>query len=198
MSEANKSLMLSEAEIIEAINSDSLISVSLGAGQPQKNVKMSTLATVAAGLFPTVNYSDKGVATPTMYSMASRKISGNNSSRKWIKLCSVVRYEGYLSSGLIEVSGGSNYVSPPSLVYISFSNQSVGSVAKNTIHSPGTELSCSFGYNYSDDGTLNIYMYTAAYNSHIYLRVVNEYVPNTIKVSGEILSSEPSGITLLQ
>ena len=152
----------------------------------------------AAGLFPTVNYSDKGVATPTMYSMASRKISGNNSSRKWIKLCSVVRYEGYLSSGLIEVSGGSNYVSPPSLVYISFSNQSVGSVAKNTIHSPGTELSCSFGYNYSDDGTLNIYMYTAAYNSHIYLRVVNEYVPNTIKVSGEILSSEPSGITLLQ
>ncbi len=61
MSEANKSLMLSEAEIIEAINSDSLISVSLGAGQPQKNVKMSTLATVAAGimsnngLFPFVN-----------------------------------------------------------------------------------------------------------------------------------------------
>ena len=51
MSETNKSLMLSEAEIIEAINSDSLISVSLGAGQPQKNVKMSTLATVAAGLF---------------------------------------------------------------------------------------------------------------------------------------------------
>lgn len=50
MSEANKSLMLSEAEIIEAINSDSLISVSLGAGQPQKNVKMSTLATVAAGI----------------------------------------------------------------------------------------------------------------------------------------------------
>ena len=50
MSEANKSLMLSEAEIIEAINSDSLISVSLGAGQPQKNVKLSTLASVVAGL----------------------------------------------------------------------------------------------------------------------------------------------------
>lgn len=50
MSEANKSLMLSEAEIIEAINSDSLISVSLGAGLPQKNVKMSTLASVAAEL----------------------------------------------------------------------------------------------------------------------------------------------------
>ena len=52
MAETNKSQMLSEAEIIEAINQDSLISVSLGAGQPQKNVKMSTLASVAAGLFP--------------------------------------------------------------------------------------------------------------------------------------------------
>ncbi len=50
MAETNKSQMLSEAEIIEAINKDSLISVSLGAGQPQKNVKMSTLASVAAGL----------------------------------------------------------------------------------------------------------------------------------------------------
>ena len=50
MAETNKSQMLSEAEIIEAINQDSLISVSLGAGQPQKNVKMSTLASVAAGL----------------------------------------------------------------------------------------------------------------------------------------------------
>jgi len=42
--------LMSEAEIIEAINADSLISVSLGAGQPQKNVKMSTLASVAAEL----------------------------------------------------------------------------------------------------------------------------------------------------
>ena len=50
MAETNKSQMMSEAEIIEAINADSLISVSLGAGQPQKNVKMSTLASVAAGL----------------------------------------------------------------------------------------------------------------------------------------------------
>ena len=50
MAETNKSQLMSEAEIIEAINADSLISVSLGAGQPQKNVKMSTLASVAAGL----------------------------------------------------------------------------------------------------------------------------------------------------
>ena len=50
MAETNKSKLMSEAEIIEAINSDSLVSVSLGAGQPQKNVKLSTLASVVAGL----------------------------------------------------------------------------------------------------------------------------------------------------
>ena len=50
MAETNKSKMMSEAEIIEAINSDSLVSVSLGAGQPQKNVKISTLASVVAGI----------------------------------------------------------------------------------------------------------------------------------------------------
>lgn len=55
MAETNKSQMLSEAEIIEAINQDSLISVSLGAGQPQKNVKMSTLASVAAELIKNSN-----------------------------------------------------------------------------------------------------------------------------------------------
>lgn len=50
MAETNKSKMMSEAEIIEAINSDSLVSVSLGAGQAQKNVKLSTLASVVAEL----------------------------------------------------------------------------------------------------------------------------------------------------
>lgn len=50
MAETNKSKMMSEAEIIEAINSDSLVSVSLGSGQPQKNVKLSTLASVVAGI----------------------------------------------------------------------------------------------------------------------------------------------------
>ena len=54
MAETNKSQLMSEAEIIEAINANSLISVSLGAGQPQKNVKMSTLASVAAGLIPSL------------------------------------------------------------------------------------------------------------------------------------------------
>lgn len=54
MAETNKSKLMSEAEIIEAINSDSLVSVSLGAGQPQKNVKMSTLASVVAGLMDCV------------------------------------------------------------------------------------------------------------------------------------------------
>ena len=49
MAETNKSKMMSEAEIIEAINADTLVSVSLGEGQPQKNVKLSTLASVVAG-----------------------------------------------------------------------------------------------------------------------------------------------------
>lgn len=50
MAETNKSQLISEAELIEAINADSIISVSLGAGQPQKNVKLSTLASVVAEL----------------------------------------------------------------------------------------------------------------------------------------------------
>ena len=50
MAETNKSKMMSEAEIIEAINADTLVSVSLGEGQPQKNVKLSTLASVVAGV----------------------------------------------------------------------------------------------------------------------------------------------------
>lgn len=50
MAEQNKSQLISEAELIEAINADSIISVSLGAGQPQKNVKLSTLASVVAGI----------------------------------------------------------------------------------------------------------------------------------------------------
>ena len=67
MSESNKSQMLSEAEIIEAINADSLVSVSMGAGQPQKNVKMSTLASVAAGLI--------GEATPERAGLMPRSMS---------------------------------------------------------------------------------------------------------------------------
>ena len=67
MAETNKSQMLSEAEIIEAINRDSLISVSLGAGQPQKNVKMSTLASVAAGLIGEANLSHRGLMPSGLY-----------------------------------------------------------------------------------------------------------------------------------
>mgnify|MGYP003532072404 FL=1 len=50
MAETNKSQMLSEAELIEAINANTLVSISLGKGQPQKNVTLSTLATVVAGI----------------------------------------------------------------------------------------------------------------------------------------------------
>ena len=40
MAEENKSQLISEAELLEAINEDTLVSISLGAGQPQKNVKL--------------------------------------------------------------------------------------------------------------------------------------------------------------
>lgn len=61
MAETNKSKMMSEAEIIEAINSDSLVSVSLGSGKPQKNVKLSTLASVVAGLIGNASMSKGGI-----------------------------------------------------------------------------------------------------------------------------------------
>ena len=67
MAETNKSQMMSEAEIIEAINADSLISVSLEAGQPQKNVKMSTLASVAAGLMSIATIDNKGLQSALNY-----------------------------------------------------------------------------------------------------------------------------------
>lgn len=75
MSEANKSLMLSEAEIIEAINSDSLISVSLGAGQPQKNVKMSTLATVAAGMIGIAGLDNNGLMPEGLYARKGNAVN---------------------------------------------------------------------------------------------------------------------------
>ena len=61
MAEENKSQLISEAELIEAINADSIISVSLGAGQPQKNVKLSTLASVVAGIIGDASVSKKGL-----------------------------------------------------------------------------------------------------------------------------------------
>ena len=61
MAETNKSELMSKAEIIEAINADSLVSVSLGAGQPQKNVKLSTLASVVAGLIGKASVSEEGI-----------------------------------------------------------------------------------------------------------------------------------------
>lgn len=65
MAETNKSQLISEAELIEAINADSLVSISLGAGQPQKNVKLSTLASVVAGLLPVVSNKGDGLAKAT-------------------------------------------------------------------------------------------------------------------------------------
>lgn len=70
MAETNKSQLISEAELIEAINADSIISVSLGAGQPQKNVKLSTLASVVAGLIGNASYSKTGLM-PSGYAYTS-------------------------------------------------------------------------------------------------------------------------------
>ena len=56
MAEENNSQLISEAELIEAINADTLVCISLGAGQPQKNVKLSTLASGVAGLLPTKGF----------------------------------------------------------------------------------------------------------------------------------------------
>ena len=67
MAETNKSKMMSEAEIIEAINSDSLVSVSLGSGQPQKNVKLSTLASVVAGVIGTATNSKNGLMPSSQF-----------------------------------------------------------------------------------------------------------------------------------
>lgn len=81
MAETNKSQLISEAELIEAINADSIISVSLGAGQPQKNVKLSTLASVVAGLLPTAGFTcqvyDQYVtaSSPAIIDVSSNKVT---------------------------------------------------------------------------------------------------------------------------
>ena len=77
--------MLSEAEIIEAINQDSLISVSLGAGQPQKNVKMSTLASVAAGLMPVASQYKNGLmpASYCKYNSGGQALNFNDCRELW-------------------------------------------------------------------------------------------------------------------
>ena len=81
MAEQNKSQLISEAELIEAINADSIISVSLGAGQPQKNVKLSTLASVVAGLLPSAGFScqvyDQYVtaSSPAIIEVSSNKVT---------------------------------------------------------------------------------------------------------------------------
>ena len=91
MAETNKSQLMSEAEIIEAINADSLISVSLGAGQPQKNVKMSTLASVAAGLIG-VATNDKNGLMPASLTIANihtgNPLNFNDCKDLWRLYCS--------------------------------------------------------------------------------------------------------------
>lgn len=44
MTETNQSGLISSAEVIEELNADTLISVAAGAGEPQKNAKLSSFA----------------------------------------------------------------------------------------------------------------------------------------------------------
>ena len=85
MAETNKSQLMSEAEIIEAINADSLISVSLGVGQPQKNVKMSTLASVAAGLIGVASQDSKGLmpSSYTRFNTSGGTLNLNDCRELW-------------------------------------------------------------------------------------------------------------------
>lgn len=91
MAEANKSQLISEAELIEAINADILVSISLGAGQPQKNVKLSTLASVVAGLIPVASIYKKGLMPDSFIGGVS---SDQPVSNLDINTFSTVRYNG--------------------------------------------------------------------------------------------------------
>ena len=73
MAETNKSELMSKAEIIEAINADSLVSVSLGAGQPQKNVKLSTLASVVAEIIGNATPSKSGLLPSNRTSVSATR-----------------------------------------------------------------------------------------------------------------------------
>lgn len=136
MAETNKSQLISKAELIEAINADSIISVSLGAGQPQKNVKLSTLASVVAGLI---------IRNDT----ASRSYGGSESTLKIIKLNGLggsIRFE-VLSKKTD--TGSENVKSECSLL---FSNGNI--VAKKCVN--------NHGLSYHNDGSsISIYANSA-------------------------------------
>lgn len=53
--------LISNAELVSTLTADSIVSVSTGVGQPQKNIKVSDLATVVAALLPTATFSLRGL-----------------------------------------------------------------------------------------------------------------------------------------
>ena len=91
MAEENKSQLISEAELLEAINEDTLVSISLGAGQPQKNVKLSTLASVVAELLPVASIYKKGLMPDSFIGGVS---SNQPTSDLDIKTFSTTQYNG--------------------------------------------------------------------------------------------------------
>lgn len=127
MAETNKSKLMSEAEIIEAINADSLVSVSLGAGQPQKNVKMSTLASVVAGYIGTFSQSNKG----TLAASGTKTIEVLNRTFSFVAITSWNYYWIYavFFSGSDSISGIELASNKRSDVEISFESNKV--IAKN-------------------------------------------------------------------
>lgn len=109
MAETNKSQMLSEAEIIEAINANTLVSISLGKGQPQKNVTLSTLATVVAGI---LGISKSELYTQISYqNSAELKIDGVGVLLIQIPTYSTVYHLAIVSSGSVEVATGGDLIS---------------------------------------------------------------------------------------
>lgn len=93
MAETNKSKMMSEAEIIEAINADTLVSVSLGEGQPQKNVKLSTLASVVAGIIGSISdVKEEGLANTSVISIAMGRLEQKDFFANSLNFLNIGRY----------------------------------------------------------------------------------------------------------
>ena len=113
MEETNKSQMLSEAELIEAINANTLVSISLGKGQPQKNVTLSTLATVVAGIINpmfcrlTHNADFNTAIDGGEYSIADpNKTLGNNPGIRYGVLVTFEADSGYRMQLALDSDGG--------------------------------------------------------------------------------------------
>lgn len=194
MEEVNKSQLISEAELIEAINADTLVSISLGAGQPQKNVKLSTLATVVAALIPNATDKDRGILSAEKNRLLPRRLLRNKTTSVWCKICNIASYEGLYASVIFEIAGGNNYVYNPSLSYLSISNHNgTPYIKKHTLFSNSAN-DVSFGYVKNSNNSLDIFIKTGSYTVFVDIRLVN-WGENTdlVKFYNEEYTTEPSG-----